>query len=531
MPVPLRTQQATRGAAVAKQRRRSQPNKTSGVRTPLPSDIVADATRRVRIMALLYAATFFILGPMAALASSAGRQAFAVSPLRWGPSVVSIGVALLVFAASASRRLAPRTVLTIGLAFEVVGSYGIASARYLDPQPQAATAAAVSWVAVWILLFATLVPGPPRRAMLAALASATAVPVMLVVGLAVQGVSIPVLSVALRAFVPYLLVVVLAYVAARVVYRLGTEIAHARELGSYRLVEHIGEGGMGEVWRAEHHLLARPAAIKLIRPLDDERQTDAAELRERFEREAHAMAALRSPHTVQLYDFGVADDGTFYYVMELLRGFDLHTLVEQFGPVPIERAVHLLDQMCHSLGEAHAVGLIHRDVKPANVYVCRYGREVDFVKVLDFGLVKPAMDAQRTTALDLTAAHVARGTPAFMAPEQAIGDKPVDARADLYALGCVAYWLVTGRHVFSGHNALGTIVKHVQAAPDAPSKHAPLPVPPEYDELVLACLAKSPDARPASADVVADRLRAIATAAPWGDAQAHAWWQTHAPGR
>jgi eukaryotic-like serine/threonine-protein kinase len=520
--------QATRGAAVAKKRRPPRTDAGSGVRTPLPTDVLADATRRVRVMALIYAATFFALGPIAALASAAGRLAFFSTPLKWGPSVISIGVALLVAAASLSRRLPSKTVLAMGLAFEVVGSYGIAAARYLDPQPQPAAAPTVSWVAIWILLFATLVPCPPRRAALTALLSATAVPIVLAIGLARQDTAAPVLDVALRAFAPYLLVVVLVYIAARVVYRLGTEITHARELGSYRLVQPIGQGGMGEVWRAEHHLLARPAAIKLIRPPAHGDGTDFAELRERFEREAHATASLRSPHTIQLYDFGVADDGTFYYVMELLDGFDLHTLVERFGPVPVERAIFLLEQVCHSLGEAHAGGLIHRDIKPANVYVCRYGREVDFVKVLDFGLVKPATDTQRTTRIDLTAAHVAHGTPAFMAPEQAIGDKPVDARADLYALGCLAYWLVTGRHVFSGHNALDTIVKHVQAAPDPPSRHAP-GIPPDFDDLILACLAKDPAARPASADGVAVRLRAMARAQPWSEAQAHAWWLAEAP--
>jgi serine/threonine-protein kinase len=515
-----------RGVAPAKARRRGA-DRTGGSGTALPSDIVADAARRVRVVALLYAATFFAAGPLAALLSGDGRPAFFASPLRWSPSVVGIVTALAVVAVSISPRFSSRTVLAIGLLFEVAGAYGIAAARYLDPSPQSAEAPAVSWVAVWILVFAAIVPSRPRRAVLAALGAATAVPVMVSAGMLLRDGVAPPLGLAFRAFAPYLLVVALAYISARVIYRLGTELTHARALGSYRLVERLGRGGMGEVWRAEHQLLARPAAIKLIRAAASERQ--AEELRARFEREAQATASLRSPHTIQLYDFGVTDDGRFYYVMELLDGFDLHTLVQRFGPVPVDRALHVLFQVCHSLGEAHTRGLIHRDIKPANVFVCRYGREVDFVKVLDFGLVKPISDDEGTTQIDLSAAHVARGTPAFMAPEQAIGDRPVDTRADLYALGCLAYWLVTGQRVFEGHTALDTLVKHAHDVPSAPSQRTELPIPRSFDDLVLACLAKDPAARPQTADAVAERLAAIGAAAAWTQARARPWWQLHAP--
>ena len=227
-------------------------------------------------------------------------------------------------------------------------------------------------------------------------------------------------------------------------------------MGSYRLVERLGKGGMGEVWRAQHRMLARPAAIKLIRP-EVLGATDAGEpgsmLLRRFEREAQATALMRSAHTVELYDFGVADDGTFYYVMELLDGFDLDELVERFGPVPPERAVHLLRQICDSLAEAHAAGLIHRDVKPANMYACRYGREVDFIKVLDFGLVKhgraPEEGADKLTAGDTARAARRRSCR----PSRRSATSDVDARSDLYAVGCVAYWLLTGTPGVQGRHA------------------------------------------------------------------------------
>src|SRR5690606_1615980 len=374
--------------------------------------------------------------------------AFIASPSRWLPSMVSIAVALAVGAVTRHPRLRPEAVVWLGLAFQVVGSYGIATAQYLEPAQYAYMApdAGLSWVAVWMLSFTVIVPSAPRWALIAALASATAVPVVSAAAMTIH----PAIAIGPARFVayvvlPYLLVVLIAYVGARLVYRLGVDLARARELGSDRRVEPLAQGGMGEVWRAQHRLLARPAAIKVIRPevLGSASQERQSELQARFEREAQTTARLQSPHTVHLFDYGVAEDGAFYYVMELLDGFDLKTLVERFGPLPLERAVHLLRQVCHSLAEAHAVGLVHRDVTPSNVIVCRYGRDVDFVKVLDSGLVKPQAWASVGDPT-VTRADVAGGTPAFMSPEQALADRPLDGRSDIYALGCLAYWLVTG---------------------------------------------------------------------------------------
>ena len=332
-----------------------------------------------------------------------------------------------------------------------------------------------------------------------------------------------------RIVLPYLLVVAIAYVGARVIYNLGAELHRARELGSYRLVEQVGQGGMGEVWRASHRMLARPAAIKLIRPemlggSPAERQS----LHARFEREAQATAAMRSPHTIEVYDFGVADDGTFFYVMELLDGFDLGTLVERFGPIPQERAVHLLRQVCHSLAEAHAAGLIHRDIKPANVYVCRYGREMDFVKVLDFGLVKSQRGTERGDVTLTRAQGTIGGTPAFMSPEQALGDRPIDGRSDIYAVGCLAYWLVTGQLVFTGRTAMETMLQHTQATPVPASQRTELQIPASLDRLILDCLEKNPENRPATADAVTARLTAVELAGSWTSEDAWHWWERFA---
>ena len=302
-------------------------------------------------------------------------------------------------------------------------------------------------------------------------------------------------------------------------------------MGSYKLVELLGRGGMGEVWRAEHRLLARSAAIKLIRPevLGASDETAVRTLLRRFEREAQATAGLSSPHTIHLFDFGVTSDGTFYYVMELLDGFDLNELVERFGPVPPERVVHFLTQVCASLGEAHEAGLVHRDIKPANMYACRHGREVDFVKVLDFGLVKHG-GALEEGSDKLSAENLgAGGTPAFMSPEQAVGDEQVDGRADLYAVGCVAYWLLTGTTVFKGRTPVETMMMHVQKRPDPPSSRVRSAIPRELEVIVLACLEKDPDARPQTADMLAERLATVRLAREWTPTRAREWWDTHRP--
>ncbi len=324
----------------------------------------------------------------------------------------------------------------------------------------------------------------------------------------------------------------MAYVGARVVYSLGTEVSRARELGSYHLVELLGQGGMGEVWRAKHRLLARPAAIKLIRPslTSDGRPGVSEDAQRRFEREAQVIARLRSPHTVNLFDFGIASDGSFYYVMELLEGLNADVLVQRTGPLPAERVIHLLRQVCHSLSEAESIGLVHRDIKPANIFLCRYGEELDFVKVLDFGIVKSTRDATET-GLALTQEMSVQGTPAFIAPEQALGGSDLDGRADIYATGCVAYWLLTGQLVFTAETPLALLMHHAHTAPIPPSAHTELPIPAALDDLVLSCLAKNPKERPQTARELSHRLSAIEGANAWTEDRARDWWGIHQPAR
>jgi serine/threonine-protein kinase len=303
----------------------------------------------------------------------------------------------------------------------------------------------------------------------------------------------------------------------------------ARKIGSYELEELLGRGGMGEVWRARHHLLARRAAIKLIRAdsLGSDTKTRRSVLTQ-FEREAQATASLRSPHTINLYDFGVSDTGAFYYVMELLVGRDMESFVRSFGPQPAERVVYLLEQVCESLGEAHAAGLVHRDIKPSNIYVCRMGLDCDFVKVLDFGLARYRGADAADTHQTLVETMGTPGTPAYMAPEVILGAK-ADARCDIYALGGVAYYLLTGQRVFEAGTPMKVLIRHVHDLPIPPSQRTELMIPPELDDLILKCLEKDPARRPQNADELLRLLRVCTRAGAWDRARAREWWTNHLP--
>lgn len=318
------------------------------------------------------------------------------------------------------------------------------------------------------------------------------------------------------------------------------------DLGSYTLVSRLGAGGMGEVWRARHHLLAREAAIKLIRTGDAVDGPKMRELEERFRREARALAALRSRNTIELFDYGLTSEGTLYYVMELLDGIDLQALVERFGPQPAERVRRILIQACNSLGEAHEVQLVHRDIKPANIFLCRAADEVDVVKVLDFGLVLSPLEAVRTEGphlqldetqatpssadeLRLTQVDMQLGTPGFMSPEQALGGK-TDARADVYSLGCVAWWLLTGQPLYAGETAVGVVLKHIQARVPDLQEVCPSPISPEFTALIHQCLEKHAKDRPQDARELLRSLKRLPIEQEgWTDEQAARWWVDKIP--
>jgi hypothetical protein len=303
---------------------------------------------------------------------------------------------------------------------------------------------------------------------------------------------------------------------SRTIYGLVSEVNRARRLGQYTLHEKIGAGGMGEVFRAQHALLRRPTAIKLLLP-----HRAGPETLRRFEREVQLTSRLSHPNTIAIYDYGRTPDGIFYYAMEYLDGLTLDVLVARDGAQPPGRVVHLLCQVSEALSEAHGIGLIHRDIKPANIMLCQRGGIPDVAKVLDFGLVKELTpepgDPQLTAAASIT------GTPLYMAPE-AITGAPLDGRADLYALGAVGYFLLAARPPFMARTVVEICGQHLHATPAPPSHHLHRPVPARLEAAILRCLAKDPAARFQSAEVLLAELMACQAESPWPRDEARAWW-------
>jgi len=503
----------------------------------LPPDLLREASQRLGILALLGAVLWFLgtfLGHVSLRAQSLPGDT------RWRSFVfpidaiagVSIVASLAVYWYTRRHRES-KISLDFGLAYMVASSFGIGLVFHIGmvyfggrPPSERAIAPEISWVGVEILLFAALIPTHPRKTVVASLIAASMNPIGMLIARANGVWDFGSAWNVMLMHYPDFLIAGAAGVISHVVTQLGRQVTRAREMGSYRLGELLGRGGMGEVYKATHTMLARAAAIKLIRPEAlGAGNSDGAQLAvRRFTREAEAAANLRSPHTVEVYDFGVTEDQTLYFVMEMLEGMDLETLIRQNGPLPAARVIYLMRQVCESLGEAHAKGLVHRDIKPANINVGQVGLEYDFVKVLDFGLVK---EVKRPSATDtrLTVEGMTVGTPTYMAPELAL-DEAFDGRADLYALGCVMYFLLTGQVVFESDNVMRLMVRHIEEKPVPPSRRTDRHIPPSLDDIVLACLAKDPAARPPSAAAVSNALVAAeADVEPWTQEQAAAWWQ------
>ncbi len=409
--------------------------------------------------------------------------------------------------------------------------------------------AAVSSTTRWfflIVIYGVFIPNTWKRCALVAGTTALVPLVLTPVAAALHGnqsaairASLPDLAVPLRvqavgraldpgiwASLPDMAILMMTAVAVAVFgsYRfqhLEEQAFEAQQLGQYRLKQRLGSGGMGEVYLGEHLLLRRPCAIKLIRP---EQAGDPATL-QRFEREVQAMAQLTHPNTVEVYDYGHADDGTFYYVMEYLPGQTLEELVTRFGPLSAPRSIHFLRQVCGALREAHQRGLLHRDVKPSNILVCERGGIPDVAKLLDFGLVQESRLAARD-ADRLTLHGTIVGSPPYMSPEQAAGKPHVDVRSDIYSVGGVAYFLLTGQPPFARETAMQMLLAHAYEPVVPPSRVRP-GVPDDLEAVVLRCLEKDPALRFADADSLDRILAACRDAGGWDPDQAAAWWKDH----
>jgi serine/threonine-protein kinase len=402
----------------------------------------------------------------------------------------------------------------------------------IDPASLAVSKAADAYVSIMlvlgggliVVLRAALVPSPPSRTLL--LTSLVGLPFVAVPFLfapaspgapALRTASFPVVG-ALTYSIWWAIVTAGATVISHVVFGLRAEARRARRLGQYTIEAKIGEGGMGVVYRAHHGMMRRPTAIKLLRP---EKAVEAN--LKRFEREVQLTARLTHPHTITIFDYGRTPEGVFYYAMELLDGASLERVVGVAGRLPPARVVHVLYEVAGALVEAHEAGLIHRDVKPANIILCRQGGLYDFPKVVDFGLVKdlePAGDAA------LTRADMIAGTPLYIAPEAITSPESVSAQSDLYSLGAVGYFALTGRNVFQGRTLVEVCSHHLHTKPEPPSKR--LDVPEDLEALVLDCLEKDPARRPAGAREMRRRLEACAAFGGWTEEDARAWWEENA---
>ena len=497
----------------------------------LPDELISEQVRRLAIFSAVMGALWtyglvvdVVIVPLLMPQVAALEIHGAGIPIEVGGIVLS---ALMVL----YMRFAPHsadTKATVGLGYMIANAIGIAMLNNWIVPSTAVPGVHLSWITNLILVFSMIAPTTPRRMLSASLVAASMDPLAVWI-VHLRGLPTPPFIPTVLLFLPNYIAALVAVVPGKILHHIGRRLREAQELGSYQLIELLGQGGMGEVWRARHRLLARNAAIKLVRPevLGSGNAADGRLILRRFEREAQATAALSSPHTIRVFDYGMTDEGTFYYVMELLSGRDLESLVKEFGPVPASRALFLLRQVCHSLADAHARGMVHRDIKPANIFVCRMGLEYDFVKVLDFGLVKLNGRAMGQTLMTLD--HTTTGTPAYMAPEIILGEATVDRRADVYAVGCVAYYLLTGQLVFEGETPMKMMLQHVQAQPIPPSQRSELPIPRELDDIVMACLQKDPNKRPQDAEELFHIAARCNTCEGWTQGAARTWWERHLP--
>lgn len=492
-----------------------------------------EARRRLQILADMTLAAFALVGLAALSLLLAGLGDRVVL---WPLCILGLAVAVLALllrwllrrprSASQVRRLA------------MIASIGVAMAMALTEVQVAPTTGLPRWgvsgIGIWIVLVPLVFPFPPPAALGVALASAACAPLAWLVGLAL---GLPPQDPAqlLEWWAPLAFCAGLATAAAWSVHRWRSQLDAARrelrDLGSWALVRALGKGGMGEVWEARHRLLPRTAAVKFIAPPDVTGKHDRTALARRFEAEAAAIARLDSQHTVTLFDYGVSAQGEWYYVMELLDGIDLQRAVQRHGPLPAWRVVRILAQICRSLSEAHGQGLVHRDLKPGNVMLCRQGGEFDVAKVLDFGLVAargeiaPAMipGASSPPRDRATRASEVLGTPGYIAPELLTGDPPPEPRHDLYSLGCTAWWLLTGHEVFVAADFKEELAKHIADPP--PLARLVSIGDADLITLVADLLAKTPAGRPANAEAVRRRLERCASWHQHDEAEILRWWE------
>jgi serine/threonine-protein kinase len=439
-----------------------------------------------------------------------------IAPKHWrlivGGSAVALAALGLVWrVVLARRRLGERALYRVDVAYAIAIGTMLAAAAVLSPDRHASGYAILTQTIFAVFIRAFLVPSSGRRTAITA-----AIAFFPIAGAATWLAAnteqdVPGPAYAAGAMILSSVAVLLASLGSRLIYGLQRKVSDAMQLGQYTLGEKIGEGGIGTVYRGHHVMLRRPTAIKLLRA-----DRIGAEALDRFEREAQHTSQLCHPNTVEVYDYGRSSDGVLYYAMEFLDGPNLEEVVRRHGALGPGRTIDILVQICGALQEAHDRGVVHRDIKPANIILCEHGGVPDVAKVVDFGLVKEITQDAVTTSENLV------GTPAYLAPELITDPRAISSSADLYALGAVAYFLLAGRRVFDGSNAVELCVQHATKEPQ-PLSSVARGVPPALEAAVMRCLRKQPAARFASAAELAAALRAIETT-DWSEDAAAAWW-------
>jgi len=481
--------------------------------TELPSDVISRGGRRMMVAALVMAWGYALMLALylTVWADSANRLAQIASAIAL---VVSLSVAGYLRKRDRPKRL----VVSVGIAYQLFVCSTMWLTDYITVDPVGLPGLA-PWACVAIVIFPSLVPAGPKRTLVTALASASLGFPAFAVAQMLRLVPISDLQVVAGFGVSAYVTALIATVPAKIVYRLSKELRNARQLGSYQLLEKLGEGGMGVVYRARHAMLRRPTAVKLLRA----GMVGSAGLA-RFEREVQITAQLTHPNTIRVFDFGRTPEGVFYYAMEYLDGLTLDDVIELDGPQRPERVVHILEQVAGALSEAHRSQLIHRDIKPSNIMLVEQGARPDVAKVLDFGLVRDNTSAD----VSLTNAESLTGTPQYISPEAIRSPEDVGPASDIYAVGCVAYYLLTGRQVFPYSTLVEVCAAHLNEEPVPPNAHVEVGIPVPLEALVMQCLSKSAAHRPADGRALEVALKALQPESRWSEDDAESWWAAHA---
>ncbi len=458
--------------------------------------------------------TPLLLSPFVPALSAQGPSA----PLAVGDLLHLAGALLSggLYLATRSTTLSLRLLSSIDLGVSLVSVALLTAAAVLQSDTNAAPFMAMLAFTALSLARAIIVPSTASRTLLIGLVVGGSVVALTIAGASWNSAGV---SRVVSAICWVAVAIVLSTLASRIIFGLRQQVQQARVLGQYTLHERIGEGGMGEVWRASHALLRRPTAVKLIPPQRADQQ-----LLRRFEQEVQLAARLTHPSAVTIYDYGRTLDGIFYYAMELVHGLDLERLVAAHGALPPARVIHVLEQVCGALAEAHDLGMVHRDVKPANILLSPRAGEHEIAQIADFGLVKDVSTGEPSAAV--TAEHAVVGTPLYMSPEALRAPDSVTARSDLYSLGAVAWFLLVGRPPFVGESVIEVCSQHLHVAPAAPSLVLGRPLPAELERLVLRCLAKDPEQRLSGARELRQELVRCRTEHTWSVEDAERWWRS-----